>query len=67
MVREYTEDDLNMIGYFYEEKDDVTRYVCWDDIKDAIFRDFPHFQKAIQDVEIANKMLDSVVHSLEMP
>lgn len=26
---EYTEEDVNMLKYFYEEKGDITRYANW--------------------------------------
>jgi len=65
MPREYTDDDLTMVKYFHEEKC-VESYVCWEDIKESIFRDFPHFEKALNDVVISNKMLDAVVDSLDI-
>lgn len=44
--REYNEDDLNMIRYFWEEKGDIFRYASFEDIEVSVRRDFPQLFEA---------------------
>lgn len=39
--REYTEEDLDMLRYFYTAKGDHARYSGWVVIKASVKRDFP--------------------------
>lgn len=62
--REYTQDDLESIQYFYKEKENIERFSCWEEIKESVYRDFPQLEKAINDFKASKKILDLVVEDL---
>ena len=65
-LSEYTEDDLYMLQYFHEEKNDHTRYGNWNKIKDSVKRDFPKLLLAIDNYELAKDTMDHQFRQLEL-
>lgn len=65
-LSEYTQEDLNMLQYFHEEKDDHTRFSHWERIKDSVNRDFPLLQKSLQNLELAQDTVDHQFRKLEV-
>ncbi len=63
MIDEAREDYLNMLRYFWEEKDDLERYCAFD--RDRMAREFPEVLKAWDDYKLARKMLSAVLRGVE--
>ncbi|HEC72396.1 MAG: hypothetical protein ACTSW7_01455 [Candidatus Thorarchaeota archaeon] len=64
--RELTEEDINSIQYFLLEKGDVTRYVCWEEIRHSVKRHFPELIDAIKRLESAERTLNAIVKNLNI-
>ena len=59
-----TEEDYNMIKYFWEEKGDITRWANWEKRKNVIFFNHPELAYAMDDYDKALKFMNLVVKML---
>ncbi|AAQ96526.1 hypothetical protein [Vibrio phage VP16T] len=59
-----TPEDLDTMKYFIEEKGDVTRWVDWDEKKDAIFALHPELRRALNDLELAELRLAQALEGI---
>ena len=65
-VEPVTDEDRRMVVYFLREKDDITRWVHWEERKHVILRDYPFLGRALEDKLRAEQTLESVLGSIEM-
>lgn len=59
-----TEDDIRMIDYFLNEKNDIERWSSWAARKPDIEAEYPEFIAALKQLEIAEKTLSAVAKSM---
>jgi len=59
-----TDDDKNMVDYFWKEKGDIERWVSWEERKSEIAKECPALVKAWEDYKAAEAILNIVVDSL---
>lgn len=64
-MRELTEDDINNLKYFWEEKGDIERYVHFEELKPQIQEQFPELLKAWSDYKTSIKIMDAVIKSIQ--
>lgn len=57
--------DRRMVAYFIQTQGDVTRWVYWNSRKKEIAETYPELIKALQDYEVAKKILNLVVEQIE--
>ena len=60
-----TEEDTNMISYFWEEKGDLERWSDWKKRKPVLEKERPEIVKAWNDYKTSIRTLNAVVRSLE--
>lgn len=63
--RKLNSDVMATVLYFITEKQDVTRYCDWEDVKAQVKEYYPELIKALDDLAMAEKMLDIVVESID--
>lgn len=59
-----TWEELDMINHFHFNKGDITQWKRWEDVLPRVEAHHPELLKAMKDVEIATRILNSVVRSL---
>ena len=59
-----TEEDINSITYFWEEKGDLEAWIDWEKRKPIIERERPEIVQAWSDYQLSISTLDAVVKSL---
>ncbi len=59
-----TEDDINMIDYFWTQKGNLERWTGWDDAKVRLEQSRPELLKARNDYKMARRMVSMAVTSL---
>ncbi len=59
-----TRDDLKMIRYFWEEKEDIERYVGYEEILPDLERDYPAIVKAWKDYKASRDILSAVIRDI---
>lgn len=64
MTEPLTQEELDMINHFHFDKGDITRWIGWEDTLPRVEVHHPHLLKAMKDVEIAERILNSVVRDL---
>lgn len=55
------ENDLNMLDYFWNQKEDLERWSSWEARKPAIQATHPEIIKAWEDYKVARRMLTAVI------
>lgn len=66
MVIVITEEDLAMVKYFIREKGDVTRWIDWEEKKNAIFQFYPELRTALHNLERAELELKHVLEGMTL-
>lgn len=56
-----TRSDLDMLVYFWEEKDDVTRFVDWERMQPELREKHPEIIKAWADYQTSRRTLTAVL------
>lgn len=56
-----TRSDLDMLVYFWEEKEDVTRFVDWERMQPGLQEKYPEIIKAWNDYQASRRMLTAVL------
>jgi hypothetical protein len=56
-----TEEDLNMLDYFWNQKEDLERWSSWKDRKPAIQATHPEIIKAWEDYKMARRILTAII------
>lgn len=59
-----TEEQKDMLKYFWEEKGDITRYCDFEELIPKIQQEYPELLKAWYDYQASIKILDLVVNSI---
>jgi hypothetical protein len=59
-----TEDDINMIDYFINQKGDITRWCHWEKRKEEIEKEYPELIAALNNLTIAERTLNAVVKNI---
>lgn len=60
-----TEQDINMIIYFAEEKGDIERWSEWESRKEEIGKVYPELIPAIKAKVIAERTLQAIINSIK--
>ena len=59
-----SEDDINAVTYFWEEKRNLDRWCDWQERKEDFVKEFPELIKAWDDYRTSVRIMDAVVRSL---
>ena len=59
-----TEEDLNLIRYFWEEKGDLTRWHAWEEKSASLWKEYPVLMSAWEQYIRAYTVLNAVVKDL---
>ena len=59
-----TDEGINMVTYFWQEKQDLERCIDWQKRKPIIAESHPELIKAWEDYKTSIKMMNAVVKSL---
>jgi hypothetical protein len=59
--RAVTPGDLNMLDYFWSQKEDVERYSSWPEIQEDLERRFPEIAVAWRSYQAARRTLTAVI------
>jgi len=59
-----TDEQKDMLRYFWEEKGDITRYCEFEELKPIIQEEYPELLKAWYDYQASIKIMDAVCKSL---
>ncbi len=59
-----TQDDKDMITYFLTEKGNVERWTGWEKVKPDVEKELPELMHALKQLEIAEKILQAVIESI---
>lgn len=59
-----TEEDISMLKYFWEEKQDIERYSKFEKIKPILEEKYPHILKCWNDYKHAIKTFELVIKDL---
>ena len=60
-----TEEDVSIIQYFHQDKDDITRWAGWEECKQRIKGSHPELIQAIEQLTVAERTLNAIVKGLE--
>ena len=60
-----TEDDINCIVYFWEEKRDLDRWVDWEAKREYFVKELPELVKAWDDYRTAGRIMDAIVRDIQ--
>jgi len=63
-MEKLTEEQINDLKYFWEEKGDLERLYNFEELKPKIQEQFPELLKAWYDYKASIKIMDAVVKSL---
>ena len=63
-MRGITEEDINSVKYFHEVKD-ITRWGQWEEKRKYFCLHYPELIKAMNQLEIAQDTLDTIIEGLE--
>jgi hypothetical protein len=56
-----TEEDLNMLDYFWNQKEDIERWSSWKERRPIIQQSHPEIVRAWDDYQTARRMLTAVI------
>lgn len=59
-----TEEQKNMLLYFWEEKEDIERYCDFEDMLPELQKDYPEVIKAWSDYKASRKILTAVLKNM---
>ena len=59
-----TEEDLNNLQYFWQEKEDLERFSSFEELKPLLEKEKPEVLKAWNDYKTSRKILDIVIDNL---
>lgn len=63
-MEQLTQTDIDQIKYFWQEKEDIERYINFEELKPEIQKKFPELLKAWNDYKAARKIMYLVINSL---
>ena len=63
-MEKMTMEDLRMVKYFWEEKEDISRWCDWEKRKEIIRKEAPEIVKAWEDYYTSRRILYAVVESI---
>lgn len=63
MKRQLTGNDVNMLKYYWEEKEDIERFSGLEDISDDLNKRFPEILKAWRDYNESRRRLTIVINN----
>jgi hypothetical protein len=64
MTDKLTPEDARSLQYFHEERGDMCRCTIFNEVRHILQRDYPEVLAALQQVEVAKRMLDAVVKQM---
>ncbi len=64
--RKAIDEDIRMLQYFWEEKEDIERYCDFEDIKEDLAENYPEILKCWNDYKITKKLLGIVLTNVEL-
>ncbi len=62
---ELTEEDVNMLAYFWNEKGDLERWCHWEDRKEIMEMHCPEILKAWHEYKLSRRVLTKLINNLE--
>ncbi len=63
---EFTDSDYTMVEYFWEEKEDITRWCDWEKKKPLFARDCPEPIRAFNSYIIAKRTISAIIKSWDI-
>lgn len=63
-MEKLTEDDINMLDYFWAEKEDLERWVGWEDRKDFIKNVKPELIEAWENYKKSKETISRIIKEL---
>jgi len=63
-MEKLTEQDLNMLRYFWQEKEDLERFIDFEKLKPLLEKEKPEVLKAWNNYKSSKKILDIIIDNI---
>ena len=63
-MEKLTEQDLNMLKYFWQEKEDLERFIDFEKLKPLLEKEKPEVLKAWNNYKSSKKILDIIIDNI---
>lgn len=65
-MTDLTQEDIETLKYFWNEKEDIERYSDFEKIKPQLKKQFPELLKAWNNYKVSIKIMNAVIDSIKL-